>query len=595
MRDAQTAARASDPIEILRNRLDIGVVPFTDRGSRLLVFRENGADRLYVRICERWPKQEYTEGHYRVRPPLVRELELLDGEGRPLRFDPVTYPHKLTLDTRVGRFDVAFATPELLAIRLPPARCGLRFLVRAESAVTDRRGGRTRGVRHVAYTTNGPILQNEIRNVDHNQWRATLLIEPAADATVTLNITPRLGFDRRVHPVSMFEDAERRWREWFAAAPPVAEPWVATYYYAWYLMRAGLISSRYYLTREALVPSKVHYVGLWQWDAFFHALAYRYVDPRLAHDQFRVMFDHQRPDGMVPDAVFDEGIVERLSSPVDALVTKPPVAGWAAWRVYEATGDRDFLAEIYEPIARWQRWWFEHCDADRDGVCQYDHPYSSGLDDSPLWDHGMPVESPDLNTYLCLQAEALAKMADVLGEMGDAARWHEQADAAARTLLQHLYDPDAGLFLALRMTGGGHEPVPALTPLSLLPLWTGRLPEEVNRQLIAHLRDPRTFWTPYPVPTVARSDPNYDPNQMWRGPVWVNINYMLVEALLRSGEGDLARELCDRTLALVSRHADIKEYYHPETGDVPERAAPGFGWSGALFIDLAIRRTRGEI
>jgi hypothetical protein len=595
MSDAKTAARVSDVGEILRGRLDIGVVPFTDRGSRLLVFREGGTDRLYIRICERWPKLEYSEGHYRVRPPLVRELEFLDGDGHPLPFDLVTYPHELRLATRIGPFEIAFATPELLAIRLPHARCGLRFLVRAESAGTDRRGGRARGVRHVAYTTNAPIILNEMRNENNSQWRATLLVEPAAHAIVTVNITPRLGFDRRIHPESMFGDAERRWREWFAAVPPVTEPWVSTYYYAWYLMRAGLINSRYYLTREALVPSKVHYVGLWQWDAFFHALAYRYVDPQLAHDQFRVMFDHQRPDGMVPDAVFDEGTVERLSYPVDALVTKPPIAGWAAWQVYETTGDRDFIAEMYEPIARWQRWWFEHCDLDRDGVCQYDHPYSSGLDDSPLWDRGMPVESPDLNTYLCLQAEALGKMADALGDTRDAAYWRAQADAAARNLLDHLYDHEVGLFRALRMTSGGHEPVSALTPLSLLPLWTGRLPGEVSRRLIARLRDPAAFWTPYPVPTVARSDPSYNPNQMWRGPVWININYLLVEALLRCGERDLARDLCDRTLTLVSRHNDIKEYYHPETGEVPDKAAPGFGWSAALFIDLAIRRTRGEI
>ncbi|MDR5696134.1 MAG: trehalase family glycosidase [Armatimonadota bacterium] len=595
MGDAPTATRLGDPIEVLRNRLDIGVVPFTDRGSRLLVFRENGADRLYVRVCERWPKFEYTEGHYRVRPPLVRDIEFLDGAGQALSFRLVTYPHKLVVETRLGRFEMAFATPELIAIRLPAARCGLRLVVRAESAATDRRGGHTRGIRHVAYTTNAPIVHNEIHNEDHNRWRATLLVEPVADGMVTLNITPRLGFDRRVHPDATFEEAERRWRNWFAAVPAVVEPWVSTYYYAWYLMRAGLISSRYYLTREAMVPSKVHYVGLWQWDAFFHALAYRHVDAQLAHDQFRVMFDHQRPDGMVPDAVFDEGIVERLSYPVDAKVTKPPVAGWAAWRVYEVTRDRDFLAEMYEPIARWQQWWFEHCDADRDGVCQYDHPYSSGLDDSPLWDWGMPVESPDLNTYLCLQAEALANMAEVLGETRDAARWREQADAAARSLLAHLYDRAAGIFRALRMTDGGHEPVPVLTPMSLLPLWTGRLPPEVNRQLLARLRDPKTFWTLYPVPTVARSDPRYDPNQMWRGPVWVNINYLLVEALMRCGERQLARDLCDRTLRLVARHADIKEYYHPETGEVPEKAAPGFGWSAALFIDLAIRRTRQEI
>ena len=74
-------------------------------------------------------------------------------------------------------------------------------------------------------------------------------------------------------------------------------------------------------------------------------------------------------------------------------------------------GDREFLDEIYEAVVRWNRWWFDYNDTDGDGLPEYQHPFSSGLDDSPLWDDGMPVTAPDLNTYLVLQEEALARMA----------------------------------------------------------------------------------------------------------------------------------------------------------------------------------------
>ena len=37
---------------------------------------------------------------------------------------------------------------------------------------------------------------------------------------------------------------------------------------------------------------------------------------------------------------------------------------------------------------------------------------------------------------------------------------------------------------------------------------------------------------------------------------------------------------------------DIYEYYHPETGEPPPKAAPIFGWSAAVFIDLAIQASR---
>lgn len=584
-----------DPIEALRDRIDISVVPFTERGSRILVFCEPTSPCLSIRVCERWPKLAHVEGHYRVRPPFVAGFHLLDGEGRALPWELVTYPHQLRFRTPIGPFAMAFDGPELLVLRPPPGRCGVRFSVRAEVAAADRRGGWTRGVRHLAYTTNARIVRNEVRREDAGRWQVTLLLEAAPDTQVTLNITPRLGFDRRIRPYDPFREAERRWRSWFEGLPWVAPQFRPTYDYAWYLMRAGLLSSRYYFTREALVPSKVHYVGLWQWDAFFHALAYRYVDPVLATDQFRVLFDHQQPDGRLPDCVFDEGVVETLEEPVPGPVTKPPVAGWAAWKVYEVIQDRDFVAELYEPISRLHRWWMQACDGDRDGLPEYHHPYSSGLDDSPLWDFGMPVSSPDLATYLCLEAEALARMARLLGEEEEAAQWEAEADALVERMQARLYDPSSGLFWAIRITAEGGERVPVITPLSLLPMWTGRLPPEVVERLVAHLRDPHTFWTRYPVPTVARSDPRYQPDRMWRGPTWVNVNYMLIEALIRCGYRCLARELCDRTLELVAKHPDIKEYYHPETGGVPPQAAPGFGWSAALYIDLAIRRSRGEV
>lgn len=575
--------------------MDLTVVPFTDRGSRILVFREPGQPRLYVRVCERWPKLEYTEGTYRIRPPLVKELHLLDGDGQPLRWELTPYPHKLVLHTAIGNFELCFAHPELLALRPPDSRWGLRFVVRADTLTRDRRGGRAKGVRNLAYTTNVPLVRHEVVPTDTGQWQVSVLVEPHPHSLFTLNITPRLGFDRRIQPLGVFEAAEQRWREWFDRIPAAPAGLRPAYLYAWFLMRAGLISSRFYVTREAMVPSKVHYVGVWQWDAFFHALAYRHADAELAHDQFRVLFDHQRADGMVPDCVFDEGVVERLGYPVDASVTKPPVAGWCLWRVYEATQDKDFLDEMYEPLSRWQRWWLERCDRDGDRVCQYDHPFSSGMDDSPLWDHGMPVESPDLNTYLCLQAEALGRIAEALGRPDDSRAWCAEADRLVQAMLDHLCDPSSGLFWAQRMVPGGHEKVPSLTAASLLPLLTGRLPPTVRRSLLECLEDPETFGAPYPVPTVARSDPAYEPDRMWRGPVWVNVNYLLVDGLLRCGQRDRARALCDRTLEMVAAHPDIREYYNPETGQFGTRAAPAYGWSAALFIDLAVRRARGEI
>ena len=88
---------------------------------------------------------------------------------------------------------------------------------------------------------------------------------------------------------------------------------------------------------------------------------------------------------------------------------------------------------------------------------------------------------------------------------------------------------------------------------------------------------------------MARNDSHFDPDTMWRGPVWANINYFFVEALDQVGEHKLAQTLRERTLELVMSQPSVYEYYNSETGQPPATAADTFGWTAAVFIDLAIQ------
>lgn len=580
-----------DDLELLRNRINLREIPFTERGSRLLLYQDN--DHFLIRLAERWFKRSGQLSAYRHRPPLIEQLCFTDAQGTPLALRLTTYPHRLDALTACGVFTIAFLDSETLIICLPPGKVGLCFQANVDQAQTDRRGGVLRLTgeirRSIAYTTNAHILTNSLESANGEAQRVRLLVEGDGSQSVLLNITPRLGFNRYMPDgEAALQAAEERWRQWFAALPPVLDEYRTQYAFAWWVMRAGLISTRYYTTREAMTPSKFYYLGVWSWDAYFHALAYRHIDPRLAQDQLRILIDHQREDGMLPDAVHDEGVVTHLDFPVEADVTKPPLIAWAAWKLHQLNPDVEFLQEIYEPLVRWHRWWFEKNDQNHNGLCEYTHPFSSGLDDSPLWDEGMPVESPDLNTYLCIQCEALGRIAQAIGEHADAVLWAGLADTLAQRLLDILWDEQAGLFWARR----NGQAVRVKTPFSLFPLITGRMPPAVLERLIAHLLDERQFWTPYPVPTVARDDPKYQPTQMWRGPTWTNVNYLLIEGLRRSGRPDLANLLREKTLAMIAQHEDIYEYYHPETGEPPPRAAPIFGWSSATFIELALQATR---
>jgi glycogen debranching enzyme len=128
-----------------------------------------------------------------------------------------------------------------------------------------------------------------------------------------------------------------------------------------------------------------------------------------------------------------------------------------------------------------------------------------------------------------------------------------------------------------------------VTPFNLYPLWTGQLPEPIKDRLIGHLLDPQEFWGEYAIPTVARNDPKYDPNTMWRGPIWANVNYFFIEALKQINEDELASELREKTLKMIMEHPGLYEFYNGDNGVPPDKAAKIFGWTAAVFIDLAIQ------
>ena len=579
--------------DLLKNRINLKEIPFTDRGSRLLIFRID--DRLTIRLAERWYKREAQLSAYRKRVPLVDEWAFIDEASRPLKFSIDTYPDRIEINTSAGSFTLVFVDTETLLLKLPTGHCGISFRANLDIGQVDRRGGVLRVTgdirRNIAYTTNARILANTMEAAGPQDQRVRLLLDAPPGSALLINVTPRLGFNRYIiSPEIALKNAAERWQNWFAAVPPVLEKFQSQYYFAWWVMCAGLISTRFFTTREAMTPSKQYYVGVWHWDALFHALAYRHSNPHLAQDQLRLLLDHQLENGMIPDAVHDEGVVTHLALPVDADVTKPPLLAWAAWKIYEQDHDLEFLNEIYQPIVRWNAWWFGQNDRDANGLCEYGHPFSSGLDDSPLWDEGMPVESPDLNSYLCIQLDTLANIAEAIGETADARRWKKQAGLIAKKMVETLWDEQAGLFWA---THNG-QPIRVRTPFNLFPLITGRMPARINRRLVKHLTNPQEFWPRFPVPTVALDDPKFNPIQMWRGPTWVNVNYLLIEGLQKAGYADIARELRRRTLDMISLQPDIYEYYHPETGANPPNAAAIFGWSSAIFIDLALAESNEE-
>ncbi|GAA1886128.1 hypothetical protein GCM10009715_35340 [Paeniglutamicibacter psychrophenolicus] len=562
---------ARENLEAAGGHLDLVQAPFTLPRSRLIIFAQGEG----LRVCT----SEYEK---RLSECVVLEnLRVLGADGAVL---PVTrvLPHVIEFGN--GAITLSFAGPTGLGIGPGSGHSGSATI---HWQTPD-------GVAHSLPVGEAPNVSVHLAIDADRHTTATQADGHAAHVAATESI----------------------WLEWFAKCPPVREDLRDMAAFCWWVLGANIVEMPALGSARAVVPSKIGYVGLWQWDAYFIAVGLRHGDPELAREQLSLAFGFPREDGQLPDVVHELGILatsddlpasdrETLRRAGSAIadpsapvpLTKPPLAAWALRKVLEVQpaesfGGEDWVDAQLDTLRRSQDWWFATSDLDGDGMPEYGHPYSSGLDDSPIFDGPLPTTAPDLGAYLVLQDLELAGFAERLGREGwqELARKHRARAARTQELLLGMWDESTGFFHA-RAAG---EPVSSHAVVGLMPLLTGSLPEQVKARMLGDLENPERFGTPWSIPTVAADDADYSTERMWRGPVWINTNSLVIEGLRNSGEPERARALAEQTVKLVIHGGGPHEYFNPVTGRKAKTATTAFGWSAALFIDLAVQLSTSE-
>jgi hypothetical protein len=325
-------------------------------------------------------------------------------------------------------------------------------------------------------------------------------------------------------------------------------------------------------------------------------------------------------------------------------IVQPPVHALAAWEIYrsapEATARAVGAAELrwlYPRLVAQQHYLAACRDVGGGGLACLVHPWESGQDNSPAWDAALAavpadrvvpgyradlevsvpshrptdadyarylliaqcyrehryvddgpgdrylflVEDPAFNAVYAAAEHALARIAGVIG--ADPAPHRVHAARVTRALVERLYDPATGMFHALDLYTGALSP--ARCAGGLLPLILPGLPDAQVKSLLAEATSARfgLGTNPLAVPSYDRTAPDRDPERYWRGPVWVNMNWLLWRGLREHGQVELAETLRQGTIALV-RDAGFYEYFHPETGAGIGTAE--FSWTAALILDL---------
>ncbi len=164
------------------------------------------------------------------------------------------------------------------------------------------------------------------------------------------------------------------------------------------------------------------------------------------------------------------GLVENFLSTADSrgqIDWKPGLAGQRsrrmaqpllaqlAWDVYQVLPDIEWLKKVYPGLLAFFRAWFspEH-DRDQDGFPEWEHPYQSGLEFSPLFDVTFPpsqgiepsfIETPALAAMLFNEASCLLKMAAKLGEESDQ-EWLKAQQKHLGDLVEGLWNEEEGIY-----------------------------------------------------------------------------------------------------------------------------------------------------
>ena len=328
-------------------------------------------------------------------------------------------------------------------------------------------------------------------------------------------------------------------------------------------------------------------------------------------------------------------------------LTQPPVHGFAALEMHRRSSDAvqstAFLRRLFPGLVAQHRYFRDHRSVGHEGLTYVLHPWETGLDNSPAWDeafegfeippgalppyerrdlaHADPrdrptndaydrfvylavvyrevgyddarvrertpfvVEDPMFNAIWAWSAASVAEIADAIGE--DGTEFREDAERITRNLETELYDADERRFFPFDVQNGKHQEHHSI--VSFMPLLAPGLDSEIAARTADELRLVRRCThetlgrTCFVMPSFPPREAGFDPRKYWRGPIWINTNWLLERGCRAAGETKLADELRWSTLELVRRNG-FREYFDTHTGDA--YGGHRFSWSAALTLDI---------
>ena len=331
-----------------------------------------------------------------------------------------------------------------------------------------------------------------------------------------------------------------------------------------------------------------------------------------------------------------------------------------AWTgdIYQQTGDKAFLEEMYPKLVSYHNWWYTNRDTDQNGIAEYgamvdDAHYQmdddgnfitdengnrilnpeavieaaaweSGMDNAPRFDqegsgegdigvlvfenkdasgqvvgYSINQESVDLNAYLYAEKGFLKSMAEELGKTEDVERYETEAAYVRDYINTKMYDEETGYYYDLQTNQDGSEKKLLVNrgkgPEGWIPLWAKAATQAQADRVVENMMDEGKFNTFVPLGTVSKDNPSFQPAKYWRGPVWLDQAMYGVEAMQNYGYKEEAQ-------AMAYKIFDNCEGLL-EDGAIRENYNPetgeglhtaNFSWSASSFYSLYRNTLTGD-
>ncbi len=356
-------------------------------------------------------------------------------------------------------------------------------------------------------------------------------------------------------------------------------------------------------------PDRLPHKKLWLWDSVFHTFGNRYISVDLAYESIQAVLATQTENGFIP----------HMAAPPEERsgITQPPVVAWGLFELYMYSGDESYIRENYNSLKAYLTWNMKNRDINANNLFEWEVEKDSvtcrcgecGMDNSPRFDNVVAMDCIDFSCFMANEARAMAKIAGILGLQDEQEYWSELYGIIRNAINETLWDEEDKFYYDRILSNGKFKKVKAVS--SFLPLFAGVCEKRHAEFLVKHLSDKNSFCTDFSVPSISVDDPTFG-TDMWRGPVWVNYNYMLIKGLREYGYIGLADEIKEKTINAITfwyeHDGTVYEYYdalnrksprklnrkgpciEPYSFEIRYQSIRDYGWTCSVFADLIMEK-----